>query len=101
MGSNYSQSTQISSSTLIAALRQLIEDFSLIDEQEEEQMLYQIADFMTRHRAHLEKEFEALKHPQKFIKKTQLMKILQRKGELSPEEIDLTICYVSINSESL
>ena len=64
-------------------------------------MLYKIADFMTQNRANLEKEFQGLRNPQQFVRKAQLQKILQKRGGLTPEEIDLTICYVSINSESL
>lgn len=52
-----SKASQITSATLINALRSVIEDFSLLEEDAEEQMLYTIANFMTKHRAALEKEF--------------------------------------------
>ena len=50
-----SRSNQIKSDTLISALRSVIEDFSLLEEDAEEQILYKIANFMTKHRAALEK----------------------------------------------
>ena len=50
-----SRVNHIKSDTLISALRSVIEDFSLLEEDAEEQMLYTIANFMTKHRAALEK----------------------------------------------
>ena len=52
-----SKTGQITSTILIKALRSVIEEFPLLEEDAEEQMLYSIANFMTKHRATLEKEF--------------------------------------------
>jgi hypothetical protein len=48
----------ISGEVLLSNLRRVIEDFELLNEKNEEQMLYRIADFMTMHRSALEKELE-------------------------------------------
>lgn len=40
---------------LIYCLRIFIDDFELLEESEEEEMLYKIADFMTKNRSELEK----------------------------------------------
>ena len=60
-------------------------------------MLYKIADFITRNRALLEKEFAALKVQDKLISKQQLEKVLETGGELGQQEVDLAICYVAVN----
>jgi hypothetical protein len=45
----------IGAERLISCLRIFIDDFELLEESEEEEMLYKIADFMTKHRSELEK----------------------------------------------
>jgi hypothetical protein len=64
-------------------------------------MLYHIADNLTKNRKKLEDELNKLGGKNGCVSKDQLTKLLRAVSKLSEEEIELAICYISINTDSL
>lgn len=56
---------------------------------------------MTKNRKILENEFAKIKDKHNCITKNQLIKVLKTTSRLTDQEIDLAICYISINTETL
>ena len=67
----------ISNDTLLSKLRKVIDQFALIEEKDEEEMLLRIAEMVTEYPQELESAFENIKNGEETVGKADLREMFQ------------------------
>ena len=67
----------ISNDTLLSKLRKVIDQFILIEEKDEEEMLLRIAEMVTEYPQELESAFEKIKNGEETVGKADLREMFQ------------------------
>lgn len=67
----------ISNDTLLSKLRKVIDQFALIEEKDEEEMLLRIAEMVTEYPQELESAFEKIKNGEETVCKADLREMFQ------------------------
>ncbi len=94
------QGEQLASAVLISKIRKVIEDFELMEEDEEKEMITRIAEMTSTYPYELETAFENIKNGEDTVSKQNLIEMFQ-KLELEDKYIELIIAELSLCSDDL
>ena len=90
----------LTSEVLIPKLRKVVEEFELMDEAEEKEMILKISEMTSSYPYELETAFENIKNGEDTVGKADLISMFQ-KLELEDKYIELIIAELSLCSDDL